>query len=129
VLAQTTEDMLRTRLLAAQVEILLAAGNATAASNAATELGRFVAAIDTPALRADAEQARGSILLAGGDGQAALTALQSAYQLWRDLAAPYQTARVRVIMGRACGLLGDDEGAQMEWKAARKGVHSARCRT
>jgi DNA-binding NarL/FixJ family response regulator len=22
-------------------------------------------------------------------------------------------------MGRACGLLGDDEGAQMEWKAAR----------
>jgi DNA-binding NarL/FixJ family response regulator len=119
VLAQTTEDMLRPRLLEAQVEILLAAGDLMGASNAATELTSLAAAIATPALRAAAEQANGSVLLAEGDGQAALTALQSAYQLWRDLEATYQTARIRVIMGRACGLLCDDEGAQMEWKAAR----------
>jgi DNA-binding CsgD family transcriptional regulator len=64
------------------------------------------------------EQACGSVLLAGGDGRAALTALPSAYQLWRDLEAPYQTARIRVIMAVPAACSVTLEGAQMEWKAA-----------
>jgi DNA-binding NarL/FixJ family response regulator len=119
VLAQTTEDVLRSRLLPAQVEIVLAAGDVSAANNAAAELVTIAETLGTPALRAAAERARGSVLLAQGDGQEALAALDIAGQVWRDLEVPYEVARVRVLMGLACRLLGDHEGAQMEWNAAR----------
>jgi DNA-binding CsgD family transcriptional regulator len=34
--------------------------------------------------------------------------------------APYETARVRVLIGLACQQLGDADSAEMEWNSARR---------
>ena len=39
---------------------------------------------------------------------------------WRELGAPYDAARARVLLGIACGDLGDTEGADLEHEAARR---------
>ena len=38
---------------------------------------------------------------------------------WRELEAPYEAARARVLIGLACRALGDEDSAQMELDAAR----------
>jgi DNA-binding NarL/FixJ family response regulator len=109
----------RTRLLAAYVEIMVAVGDVPAARGAAEELTRLADDLDAAVLHATAAQARGSVLLAGGDGRAALTALRHAWTTWQELEAPYEAARVRVVIGLACRALGDRDGAEMEFDAAR----------
>ena len=66
-----------------------------------------------------AGHALGAVLLAEGDARAAVVALRGAWQLWRELDAPYEAARVRVLVGLACRALGDEEAAAMELDAAR----------
>ena len=66
-----------------------------------------------------AENARGAVLLAEGDARAAVVALRDAWHVWQDLEAPYEAARVRVLVGLGCRALGDDEAAAMELEAAR----------
>jgi DNA-binding NarL/FixJ family response regulator len=39
--------------------------------------------------------------------------------VWQELVAPYEAARVRVLLGLACRALGDDEAAALELEAAR----------
>jgi DNA-binding NarL/FixJ family response regulator len=39
--------------------------------------------------------------------------------VWRDLQAPHEAARVRVLIGLACRALGDEEAAALELDAAR----------
>jgi DNA-binding CsgD family transcriptional regulator len=119
VVAETSERFRRARLLPAQVEILLAAGEVEAAADAAGELAEIAGGYDTPALRAAAGHTRGAVLLAEGDAQAAVVALRGAWQEWRQLEAPYEAARVRVLIGLACRALGDEEAAAMELDAAR----------
>jgi ATP/maltotriose-dependent transcriptional regulator MalT len=117
--AETTDQLRRVKLLPAQVEIMLAAGEVQAALDAADELIQMAGAYSTPALRAMANHARGAVMLADGDANAALVALRGAWQLWRELQAPYEAARVRVLVGLACRQLGDREAAAMEFDAAR----------
>ena len=74
---------------------------------------------DADALRAVVAQADGAIALVEGHAQAALDPLRSAFELWQRLEAPYEAARVRVLIGEACRALGDDEAARLEHKAAR----------
>jgi ATP/maltotriose-dependent transcriptional regulator MalT len=119
VLAETSERFRRAKLLPAQVEIMLAVGDLRAARDAADELTEIAGGYGTPALRAAADHARGSVLLTEGDDQAALVALRGAWQVWRELEAPYEAARVRVLVGLACRALGDEEAAAMELAAAR----------
>jgi DNA-binding CsgD family transcriptional regulator len=57
--------------------------------------------------------------LAEGDAGAAFASLRSAWQAWLDLGAPYEAARARVLLGRACTALGDDENASLELEGAR----------
>jgi DNA-binding NarL/FixJ family response regulator len=38
---------------------------------------------------------------------------------WREIGAPYEAARVRVLIGLACRSFGDDDSAEMELDAAR----------
>jgi DNA-binding NarL/FixJ family response regulator len=116
--AETTDRLRRVKLLPAQVEIMLAAGEVRAALDAADELIQIAGAYSTPALRAMANHARGAVLLADGDAHAALVALRDAWQLWRELQAPYEAARARVLVGLACRQLGDREAAAMELDAA-----------
>lgn len=126
-LAETREPMGRARLLPAAVEILVAAGSdadagddLAEAARAADELALIARAHDTAALRAMAGQARGVVRLAEGDAQEALPALREAGRLWRELEVPYEAARVGVQVGLACRALGDEEGAGLEFDAARQ---------
>jgi DNA-binding CsgD family transcriptional regulator len=116
---ETTDRLRRVMLLPAQVEIMLAAGEVQAARDAAAELIQVAGAYGTPALRATAGHAWGAVLLADGDARAALVALRGAWRLWRELQAPYEAARARLLVGLACRQLGDQEAAAMELDAAR----------
>jgi DNA-binding CsgD family transcriptional regulator len=98
---------------------MLTAGDIGAARDAAAELTQIADAYGTPALRAMADHARGAVLLTEGDAQAALVVLRAAWEVWRELQAPYEAARVRVLVGLACRELGDAEAATMELRAAR----------
>jgi DNA-binding NarL/FixJ family response regulator len=109
----------RSRLLAAYVEIMLAAGDVPAARAGADELARLAERLEAPLLRAMATHATGATLLAAGDGRAALTALRGAWAAWQAIEAPYEAARVRVLIALACRALGDDDTAEMELDAAR----------
>ena len=59
------------------------------------------------------------MLLAEGDAGAAVAALRGAWRAWRELEAPYEAARARVLIGLACRELGDEDAAAMELDAAR----------
>jgi DNA-binding NarL/FixJ family response regulator len=119
VVAETGDRLARARLLPAAVEILLAAGDVAGARTAADELGGIAGGYGTPALRAVAGHADGAVLLASGAARDAVVALRAAARAWRELEAPYEAARVRVLLGRGCRALGDEEAAAMELDAAR----------
>jgi DNA-binding CsgD family transcriptional regulator len=119
VLDATTGHLARCRLLAAQVEIMTAAGDAAAARAAAAELRVIAEDIDAPWLHAMAAHASGATLVAERDVRAALAVLRRAWRAWQQLDAPYEGARVRVLMGLACRELGDNDSAEMEFDAAR----------
>jgi DNA-binding CsgD family transcriptional regulator len=119
VLGETTDRLARSRLLPAAVEILLAAGDVPAAREGAAELAATAEAYGTVALRADAGHAAGAVLLAEGDAGDAVVALRGAWRAWRELEAPYEAARVRLLLGLACRALGDEDAAAIELDAAR----------
>jgi DNA-binding CsgD family transcriptional regulator len=110
----------RSRMLAAYVEIVLAAGDVQAARTAGDELAEIAADFDAAFLHAVAAHWRGAVLLAEGDARAALVVLRRAWTAWQELEAPYEAARVRVLAGLACRELGDGDTAEMELDAARR---------
>ena len=116
---ETTERLARSKLLAAHVEIALAAGDVPAGRTAADELVAFAGELDMPLVRAVAARAAGAVLLAEGDAPAALAELRAAHAAWQALGAPYESARTRVEIGRADRALGDLDGAVLELTAAR----------
>jgi ATP/maltotriose-dependent transcriptional regulator MalT len=119
-LISTTSDRLRrARFLPAYLEITLSMGDLEEARVARDELRELAHAFDSDVLRAVVAQADGAIALAEGDAQAALDPLRCAFEQWQRLEAPYEAARVRVLLGQACRALGDEETAALEHKAAR----------
>jgi DNA-binding CsgD family transcriptional regulator/tetratricopeptide (TPR) repeat protein len=119
-LDETQEQPARARLLPAQVEIMIASGDAASARAAADELGQIAECLDAAYLRAVAAAAVGAVLFAEGDARSALPNLRGAGSAWRKLDAPYEVARVQVLIGLACGALGDPETSDMELDGARK---------
>ncbi len=109
----------RAKLLPAYVEIMLAVGEVQLASGASTELAEIADGFGGPVLSAMAASARGSVDLAQGDAGPAATSLRQACQLWQQVEAPYDCARARVLLGLACRVLGDHDGAAWELDAAR----------
>ncbi len=109
----------RARLLAAYVEIMLAAHDVGAARSGAEELAESAEAVGVPLLEAISAQASGAVLLEDGEAEAALEHLRHACSVWGELSAPYEIARVRVLMGLACRLLGDHDTGQMHLDTAR----------
>ncbi len=91
-----------------------------AARAAANELAAMTARYGVRYLRALSAQATGSLLLAGDDAAGALTSLRQAWMDWQDIDAPWEAARVRVLLGMACRALGDEETAQLEFDAAQR---------
>jgi DNA-binding NarL/FixJ family response regulator len=106
-------------VLAAYVEIMLAANDVRAARAAADELMEIAGELDAPLLRAVAAQAAGAALLAEGDSRGALAELRHASAVWQEIEAPYEAARARVLIGLACRELGDTDAAELELDAAR----------
>jgi DNA-binding CsgD family transcriptional regulator len=119
VVAETTDRLRRAALLPAQVEIMLAAGHEDEADGAARELEEIAERQGSAVLRAMSAHARGAVALARGEPRTALVALRAARAVWQELEAPYESARVRVLVGLACRALGDQDGAALELDAAR----------
>jgi DNA-binding NarL/FixJ family response regulator len=109
----------RSALLAAAVEVNLAAGDTAGARKHADELASLAAAVGTEMVSAFAEHGRGTVLLASGDAPAAIAALRAACRSWRDLQMPYEVARTRFRLGLAYRAAGDDDAAELELDAAR----------
>jgi DNA-binding NarL/FixJ family response regulator len=115
---EASDRVARSKLLAAYVEILLAAGDVRAARAGADELTQLTDDLAAPLLAAVAAHAQGAVLLGEGDTRAALQALRRAWTAWQELEVPYEAARVRVLIGLACRQLGDRDSAEMELDAA-----------
>jgi DNA-binding NarL/FixJ family response regulator len=116
--AVTADRLARAWLCAAQVEVALAAGDPETAGRASEELGRTASTYGSSGLEAAALQARGAVLLAGGRPEAALPTLRAACRRWQELDAPYDAARVRLLLSRAYQALGDTDTAGRELDAA-----------
>jgi DNA-binding CsgD family transcriptional regulator len=119
VLGETAESPARVRVLTAAIEILLAAGDLRGAADACSELEGIAGHHHADVLEAMAAQARGALEVAGGNSRAALPMLRRAGQAWQELGSPYESARVRVLVGQACRALGDEDSATLELEAAR----------
>jgi DNA-binding CsgD family transcriptional regulator len=119
VVGETAEAGERAGVLPAYIEIMLAVDDVEAASAACHELELIAEGHETGALGALAAQARGTVDLAAVDAAGALTALRRAGEVWKQVKAPYEAARVRELAGRACHLLGDEDAAALELEASR----------
>ncbi|MFP3578102.1 response regulator transcription factor [Arthrobacter sp. fls2-241-R2A-200] len=108
----------RRRLLPALVDVELAAGNLEAAKTASHELAAPLNHQSRPLELALAAQAEAQVLLAE-DPASSLQAGRRAWRLWYSLEAPYEAARCRVLVGRACAAMGDADSAAMEFEAAK----------
>jgi DNA-binding NarL/FixJ family response regulator len=117
--AEQTGPLQRADLLPAFVEIMVVADDLDAARTAVDGLARIVTTHRSDSLSAAVDQAMAQVALAAGDAQAALRSARSSFRRWTELAAPYDVARARVIVGLACRALGDEESAELELDAAR----------
>ncbi|MDV7241268.1 MULTISPECIES: LuxR C-terminal-related transcriptional regulator [Rhodococcus] len=115
---ETLDPLEQARLLPACVEIMLAAHDVPSARAAAAALDTLAARLDIPYLHAVAAQASGSVLLGESRAQNAVAVLREAWERWNLIGAPYEAARVRELIGRACRELGDVDTARMEFDLA-----------
>jgi DNA-binding CsgD family transcriptional regulator len=109
----------RAGLLDAEIQVLLAQGDVSGARAKATELRDIATTLGAPVVRAICAMAEGAALLAEREPGAALGPLRRAWMEWQQLEAPYDAARVRLLIGCAYRDLGDQESAAMEFDAAR----------
>jgi DNA-binding CsgD family transcriptional regulator len=117
-LHETRFDPHRATILAAVVEILVAARALDEATTAADELAERATGSTTDQLPAMASTARASLLLASGQVATAGDTLHDAIALWHRLDMPFEEARARALMSRVCEALGDVDAAELERDAA-----------
>ena len=114
------DPLKRAALLPAHVEIALAAGEVEEARTACAEFEELAGRYESAMLGAMVAHARGAVLVAAGEAHGALGPLRDAQQVWLALDAPYEIARTRLLVSRACADLGDDETARLELGAAQE---------
>jgi class 3 adenylate cyclase len=118
------DPLTRARLLPAQVEIALAAGELGRARAAAAKLEEIsdqyrADGRRTPHLEGTLQLALGQIRLAERDFEGAASAFQIARSTWEKVGAPYETAQARTLLGMAYRGEGDEHGARDEIRAAK----------
>ncbi len=118
-LHETSRPVKRAGLLAAAVDIYLAANDASAARSAADELDEIARSSPSEVLRAIADHSLGVVSLVEGRPALALMHLRAAAELWQRLNMPYEMARTGVWLGSSCDALGDPTSASLEWDNAR----------
>jgi len=116
---RASSPVVRSRMLGAFVEILLAVNDTESARGAARELEEIAESLDAPFLRACAAHCAGAVDLAEGNATRALVSLQNARDIWRDVEAPYDEAKTRVLIAVASRSVGDEDTAALELDAAR----------
>ena len=116
---QTWDQWTKARLLPAQIQIAVATGDLALARSAAEELERLVQTYESPALHANKHEAFGRVLLAEGDHILAAEELRTAIGNWREVAAPYEVARVRALLSSALRAMRDEGAADLELGVAR----------
>ena len=110
----------RARVLQTCVEAALASSDVACAQAACDELAEIASRHDISFFWAVSSHASGAVLLAQGQPRRALVSLRRAWTVWCELGVPYEAARVRVLIGRACQELGDKHSALVEFTAARQ---------
>ncbi len=108
----------RGRFLPAFCEIMLAIGDLDEAQRACEQLEALCRDRGSDWLSAHASQSRGALLLRSNDACAAIAHLRDAFERWERLGVPFESARVRVLLGQACEALGDAETRELEQAAA-----------
>jgi len=93
--------------------------NLDAARAAAAELAAIAADFGSPALRAAAHCALGSVYVAANEPDLALNELTRARASWQSVDAPYELARTRGTVAAALRLRGEVDEATAEATAAR----------
>jgi hypothetical protein len=111
---------------------MLAAGEIEVARTAATELAAVADRLQAPLLLAISEHMTGAVLLASGDSRGAQAVFGHAVATFRELDAPYDAARARLLIGLACRETGDEVTAKLEIEAAKAlfrelGPHRTSC--
>jgi DNA-binding NarL/FixJ family response regulator len=124
----------RAKLLVAQVDIALAAGDLETATAAAAELESLAELVQTTAVQAAAARAIGAVRLAERDWAGSVSSLRRAVKRWQDVGAPYDAALARELLAAAVGQAGDAQGARLELEVAhsvfqRLGAHADVTRT
>lgn len=117
--SEASERVRRAALLPAYIEIMLAVGKLEPAHRACAELESIAEEHGSATLAATAADAWGALQLAQGAARDALAWLRRAAESWQRLQAPYEAARVRELIGRACRALGDEDTATLELQACR----------
>jgi class 3 adenylate cyclase len=115
---QTTDRWARARLLPAQVDIAVAAGDPATARIAAEELSEISETFGSPALHASKHGALGRVLLAEGDAESAMREIRTALGHWQEVGAPYEVARDRTVLVEALRELDRSDEARLELEAA-----------
>jgi class 3 adenylate cyclase len=109
----------RARLLPAQVDIALAAGDLETAGPAVAELEAIAAEFQRPVFEAGALTGRGELLLGEDRPSEASPILGRSWRLWQDTDLPYESARARLRYAEALTAEGDQESARRDLRAAR----------
>lgn len=117
---ETWDQWTRTRLLPAQVEIAVAAGEPAVAREAAEELDRLVGTYDALAMKAQRDLAWGRVLLAEDDPPGAIRHLRKAIEQWGRVPAPYEVAMARWLLAMALRRIHDEEAADLELEASHR---------
>lgn len=111
-------ELRRAPLLAAQVEISVAAGLPAQARSATDELEKIASAFTSRALQASAAHSHATVELAAGDVPVARRAFKRAVDTYTELAMPYEAARSRVGLAQTYQAQGEGELARLEFRAA-----------
>ena len=109
----------RGRLLPAQVDIALAAGDLPAARQAVEELESIAKDFERPLFQAGAMTARGELLLGEDRAAEASPVLGQSWRLWQSTDLPYESAKAR-LRGRRDGGAARSAGRPLGLREARR---------
>ena len=121
-LGEADDQVRRAQLLPAAVEVFAATNRHDQAAALAAELQSIAASFGCPSVHARADNAAALVALESADAAAAMPLVRRACASWERLGARYETARCRVVLGRALRALGDEESAVTELAAAQRSL-------
>jgi DNA-binding CsgD family transcriptional regulator len=117
-LAAGDTPLAQARILPAQVQVALGAGDVAQARQACDALATIARMCGSSGLTAAAVCAEGAVRLAEGRADEALPALREGCRRWREIDAPYEAACVCVVLAEVYRALGDEGAARLELDAA-----------